>query len=204
MIKIEVLLVNKSDKSKQSISISKIDNVYNFLNDISINLNKLENDSYYFIIFKYKNKYNREVSVKLGYIYMDEMENKKIVTTCDENYLNYYIEYLKLNELTIEYKMNIGNINKVKVEYNYPITKATEEINPKGFSFINPEKIISKDFNIFKYDFYNLKEIKYINLDGIESTLEVENIIKPMSELAKDYSMDISKNISFYWETISN
>ena len=200
----DVLLIEKNKQTQQTVLVSTIQNVYQFLDEISkFIIKELENESYCYIIFKHKNKYNNNVKAKLGYISIDEEGNKKIFTTCDENYLNYYINQMNSDTLSIEYKINIGKPNDYKIEYNYPNTRATDEYTLKGVLKLKPETRISDGFGVYNRDYFKLKSIKFFDLGENEKTINLndEKIDMPLSELVKKYNIDDSKNISFYWES---
>lgn len=202
----KVILKDINKNLEQSMLDVEIGSVTEFLLNISNGLERLEEDTYYCIYFKYKNKYNKIITAKLGYIYMDTIGNNKTVAASDEIYLVYYIEKLNLNEVVVEYKKNIGNINIIKVIYNIPHTRATDELPQEGNLILLPEDIVSSDFrfNMINYKFFELKMIKYINLENLECILNIkdENINMPISELVKLYNIDVSKNINFYWNII--
>lgn len=196
-----IILNNITNNSTKNIKIKEFFNVSDFIKKIYINLEKLEPNNYYCILFKYNN-YKKIIKAKLGYIYNDINNSSQIILTCDENYLQYNIEKYSLSDLEIEYTKNIGVPKKINIIIE------REQIAMGDDGPYLDEELFSPEIKLTKlimalpyYNIYKFIEMLYTNIEGQEESFVVkkngELIVDDtyLSELIQIKKIDTAKGI---------
>ena len=197
----KVAVNNITEGNVKNIDIKDISNVSDFIQNLYLSLEVLKPKSYYCIIFKYKNEYEKIVKAKLGYIYIDINNENRIMLSSDENYLTYYINKYSIEKLEIDCMKCIGIPQKINIQIDREPLAMGDDGPYSEKTVFSPETRLS---SWLRYnDRYKVLKALYTNHECEEKStiiiydgkMKIEDL--PLSEFIEINKIDIQKNIIF-------
>lgn len=192
-----IILNNLTDNTTKTINITEKLEVPYFIKNIYSELEPLEPMRYYRIVFKHPTDYGKLFKAKLGYIFNDFSNEKRIILTCNPNYVQFMIDKYSLTELEIECTRYIGFPQKISAQIEREQLSMGDSGPYLSQEIFSTDIMLSKLISNLPYqELYNFIDISYKNVLEKEESLRIVDEKKlvindmPLSEFIFMHKVD--------------